>query len=312
MAVRQSPYDPKSVPGLAGDADLLASTLDEIGIHAIELALTVAPGLHGRRRAGIGDTFWEYRHFSEGDHARQIDWRRSARSEDGHFFVREKEFETAQTVWLWTDLTRSMDFRSDLSDTSKIDRALLLMLALAQLLVTGGERVALPGPMTPTAHRRAPRLIAEYLEAGMDDAHTRFPPADLITPGSSLVIFSDFLDPADEIGAALAEIAEHGVSIHLVEISDPAEEELPYSGRVEFRSLEGGQSYMAGKTETIREDYATALSAHREALRHEASLLGASILSHRTDHTPESALLALAAHIVDDADAADLGYGSAA
>ena len=312
MAVGPAPYDPASVLGLAGDADLLASALDEIGIHAIELAQTVAPGLHGRRRAGIGDTFWEYRHFAEGDHARLIDWRRSARGEEGHYFVREKEFETAQTVWLWTDLTMSMGFRSELAETSKIDRALLLMLALAQLLIAGGERVALPGPMLPTAHRRAPRLIAEYLAAGMGDAHTRFPPADLITQGSSCVIFSDFLDPVDEMAPALEEIAEQGVTLHLVEIADPAEELLPYSGRVEFRAAEGGAPYLAGKAETLREDYAATLAAHREALAHQANLAGASLLAHRTDHSPEAALLALAARIAEDADLVDYTFGSAA
>lgn len=299
MAVA-TPYDPNSVLGIAGDADLLASALDEIGIHAIELAHTVAPGLHGRRRPGIGDSFWQYRHFAEGDHAHQIDWRRSGRSEIGHYFVREKEFETAQTVWLWTDLTASMGFRSDLADTAKVDRALLLMLALAQLLIHGGERVGLPGPMMPSAHRRAPRLIAEHLAAGMDDAHVRFPPADLITAGSSCVIFSDFLDPVDETAAALAEIAESGVALHLVEIADPAEEELPYSGRTEFRSSEGGRPYLAGKAEILREDYAAALAAHRDALRQEAGLLGASLLAHRTDHAAETALLALATRISEE------------
>ena len=298
MAAR-APYDPSSVLGIAGDADLLASALDEIGVHAVELAHTVAPGLHGRRRPGIGDSFWEYRHFAEGDYAHQIDWRRSGRSEVGHYFVRETEFETAQTVWLWTDLTASMGFKSDLAETAKVDRALLLMLALAQLLVHGGERVALPGAMLPSAHRRAPRLIAEHLAAGMDGDQSRFPPADAISGNSTCVVFSDFLDPVSEMAEALAEIAEQGASLHLVEIADPAEELLPYSGRTEFRPTEGGRPYLAGKAETLREDYAAALAAHREALRHEADLLGASILAHRTDHAPEVALLSLATRIAD-------------
>lgn len=294
-----APYDQASVLGIAGDADLLAAALEEIGVNAIELAHTVAPGLHGRRRPGIGDTFWEYRHFAEGDHAYQIDWRRSGRSEVGHYFVREKEFETAQTVWLWTDLTASMGFRSDLAPAAKVDRALLLMLALAQLLVHGGERVAMPGPMLPTSHRRAPRLIAEHLAAGIEEAHDRFPAAELVTAGSTCVIFSDFLDPVPEIAESLAEIAENGVGIHLVEIVDPAEDLLPYSGRTEFVPSEGGRPFVAGKAETLREDYAIALAAHRDALRHEANLLGASILSHRTDHSPEMALLALSARIAE-------------
>lgn len=298
----QAPFDTASVLDVAGDADLLASALDEIGIEAQELARTVASGFHGRRRPGMGDSFWEYRHFSDGDHAYQIDWRRSGRSEEGHYFVRETEFETSQTIWVWTDFSASMGFRSELAPSAKADRAILLMLALTQLLVGGGERVALPGQMTPTAHRRAPRLIAEHLSVALDDLMTRLPPSDALTVGSSCVIFSDFLDPIDELSATLTELAETDISLHLVEIRDPAEALLPYSGRVEFRSPEGGKPYLAGKTEILRDDYAAALADHHQALLDLAGHLGASLLSHRTDHAPESALLALAARI-SEADA---------
>ncbi len=96
-------------------------------------------------------------------HARQIDWRRSASSD--HLYVREREWEAAHTVWLWPDLSPSMDFRSHLSTTTKRERAIVLMLAAAELLVRGGERVALLGLTQPTASRKATTRIAEAILA---------------------------------------------------------------------------------------------------------------------------------------------------
>lgn len=77
--------------------------------------------------------------------------------------MREREWEAAHTVWLWADLSPSMLFRSHLSDTVKRDRALVLLLALADLLAETGERVGLPGLRRPVADRHAAERIAAAL-----------------------------------------------------------------------------------------------------------------------------------------------------
>ena len=38
------------------------------------------------------------------DSSAAIDWRQSAKSQ--HIFVREREWEAAQTVWFWRDASR--------------------------------------------------------------------------------------------------------------------------------------------------------------------------------------------------------------
>jgi uncharacterized protein (DUF58 family) len=91
----------------------------------------------------MGETFWQFRAYQAGDAAGEIDWRQSARSRG--LFVREQEWEAAESVWLWCDLSRSMSFRSGQALPPKWERAALLALALASLLVRGGERVALLG-----------------------------------------------------------------------------------------------------------------------------------------------------------------------
>ena len=146
---------------IEGEAHALADRLPDLLVEAMRVASTVAHGIHGRRRPGLGETFWQFRQFQTGDAAAQIDWRRSASSD--HLYVREREWEAAHTIWLWPDQSPSMDFRSHLSATSKADRALVLALASAELLVRGGERVALLGLSRPTASRKATTRLAEIL-----------------------------------------------------------------------------------------------------------------------------------------------------
>ena len=97
------------------------------------------PGSGQRRRAGPGETFWQFRHYDQNDSVTGIDWRRSASSDN--LFVREREWEAAHTVWLWVDLSPSMRFRSSLTKSSKESRAVVLALAMTELLSRGGERI---------------------------------------------------------------------------------------------------------------------------------------------------------------------------
>ena len=57
-------------------------------------------------------------------------------------FIRETEWEAAQTVCLWRDGSACMRWRSRAGPAEKRERAGLLLLALASLLLRGGERVA--------------------------------------------------------------------------------------------------------------------------------------------------------------------------
>ncbi|HYH70868.1 MAG TPA: DUF58 domain-containing protein, partial [Methyloceanibacter sp.] len=112
-------------------------------VEAQRVAHTVTHGTHGRRRAGPGETFWQFRHFDQNDSHAGIDWRRSGSSDT--LYVREREWEAAHTVWLWVDLSPSMQFRSRLAKILKESRAVVLGLALTELLARGGERVGVMG-----------------------------------------------------------------------------------------------------------------------------------------------------------------------
>src|SRR5246127_4015872 len=130
-----------------GAGRTLAASMPRLILEARKIAATVIHGLHGRRRAGSGENFWQYRRFVSGEAAARVDWRRSAR--DDHLYVREQEWEAAHTVWIWPDRSQSMNFASPLARETKLYRTLVIALALSEVLVDGGERIGIPGLMRP-------------------------------------------------------------------------------------------------------------------------------------------------------------------
>jgi uncharacterized protein (DUF58 family) len=264
-------------------------------MEARRVAATVAQGTHGRRRAGPGETFWQFRSFEAGDSATLIDWRRSAGS--SHLFVREREWEAAHTVWIWVDLSPSMHFCSALSKQSKAERAAVLALALASLLSDAGERVGIPGLMEPKARSNTTAVMMDTL-AGSISRFEGLPPVGArLTRHSEIVIFSDFLEPSDELGAAFHRLARQDVRGHLMQILDPAEESLPYSGRVEFYDQEGGVRFIAERAEALRADYQKRLSAHKAEIAAHATAAGWTPFLHHTDRPAVEALLPLHMHL---------------
>ena len=247
-----------------GESRTLAAALPRLVLDARRIAGNVIHGLHGRRRAGAGENFWQYRRFMSGEASQRIDWRRSGRDE--HLYVREQEWEAAHTVWLWPDRSASMAFASKGVRDSKLERALIVTFALAELLVEGGERVGIPGLMNPSSNRN---IIDRMAEAMLHDRAERasLPPSFVPSALSEMVILSDFWSPVTEIHAllgALSASSAHGI---LLQVVDPAEEAFPYAGRVEFVEPETGTVVTAGRAQAWAQDYAARLALHRDQIR---------------------------------------------
>jgi uncharacterized protein (DUF58 family) len=276
------------------EAHGLADRLPDLVIEANRIASTVAHGIHGRRRAGPGETFWQFRQFEGADAATLIDWRRSASSDQ--LYVREREWEAAHTVWLWSDLSESMNFRSTLAPVTKRERAVVALLAAAELLVRGGERVALLGLSRPTASRKAATLLAETLLTNLASPllTSSLPPKIRLPRFSGAILISDFLEPLDQLGRRLEEMASGGVNGHLVQVMDPAEETLPYEGRAEFLGPEvAGERWIVDRVESMRGDYIKRLADHRAGLEAITRRLGWTLLVHHTHRPPYELLLSL-------------------
>ena len=272
-------------------AELLASTLPPMLVDAERVAATVAQGVHGRRRVGEGETFWQFRRYQQGDAANRIDWRRSAKSH--RTYVRENEWEAAQSVWLWRDVSPSMQYRSGTNIGTKADRATLLLLATASLLMLGGEHVGLLG--TDRIARTGRATLSEMavtLSLG-DDGGASLPRAHRMPRHAKLVLISDFLAPIEETEALVRQFAASGVTGHLLQVLDPAEENLPFSGRTVFQGLKEENMLTVGKAELLRQDYHARLAALRGSLANLTRRAGWSLTFHRTDHPAQQALLPL-------------------
>lgn len=280
---------------LQEQAEQIAAALPPLLVAAERLASSVSLGVHGRRKAGMGETFWQFRRYAPQDSSTAIDWRQSAKSQ--HLFVREREWEVAQAVWFWRDGSRTMQYKSQFAEMTKADRAGLLALALGSLLVRGGERIALLGDgRAPSSGRATLRHIASELTDRAPDDFA-LPPDAPVTRNAQFVWLSDFLAPASATEAAMRKFANSGVNGVLVHIVDPAEEDFPFEGRTRFDSLTNSDSELFGRAETVQEAYRARFRAHCEEVRGLARKLGWNYLAHRTDHRPETALIALYAEM---------------
>jgi uncharacterized protein (DUF58 family) len=265
------------------DALALAGDLPGVLLDAKRLAAS-APGLHGRRRAGQGEAFWQYRDHRAEDGARLVDWRRSARGD--RFYVREREREAAQTGWFWIDPAPGFNWTSHAQRVTKLRRARTLALAMALLLARGGERVGALGQPPRAGARAAERLAHDFLH----------PQSDADAPNNSCIIFlSDFYESVETWRARLAACASAGATGALVMIADPAEEDFPFEGRTLFLEPGGRREALIGRAENARALYAERLETHRHALREMGAQLGFPMLLHRTDQPPAPALAMLIA-----------------
>ena len=264
-----------------GESRSLAASLPRLVLEARRIAANVIHGLHGRRRAGSGESFWQYRRFVSGEPAQRVDWRRSAR--DDHLYVREQEWEAAHTVWLWPDRSPSMEFASRGARDSKLERSLIVGFALAELLVAGGERVGIPGLLTPTASRSVIDKMAQAILHD-DAARASLPPSFVPSALAEIVVLSDFWSPIADIRSMLAGLSGSGAHGTLVQIVDPAEETFPYSGRIEFVEPEGFGVITAGRAESWASDYLARVALHRDQIRAETNKLDWLFTTHTTGH----------------------------
>lgn len=271
---------------LSAEAEKLAARFPPLMAEALRVAATVAQGVHGRRRAGSGDSFWQFRHYDPADPARMIDWRKSAKSD--HTYVREKEWETAQTVYFWCDRSGSMDYRSAKDLRRKQDYADLLQLALCALLLDGGERIGLIGSSLPVFQGRAsfPALAQAVLGQSFPLAQSRPLPQS-----ARIVLISDFLFPLEKIGNFLGSAGRGRLDGDIVQIMDPAEIDFPFGGHVRFEGMEGEVAILAPQAHSLRDEYQARITQHQKNLEEMTRRNGLRFHALTTIMPPEKTLL---------------------
>lgn len=271
------------------DAERAASRFPALLAEAEMVAATIAHGVHGRRRAGSGETFWEYRHHRPEDGARAVDWRRSARGEQ--LYVRETEWEAANAVYLWRDGGPGMNAGSAGLPTKR-DRAAVCLIAAASLLVRGGERIAALGETgRPRSGRPALEIAGRALADG-PGATSNIEGPD-INRHARVVLASDFLDPPETWRARLSALRARGGRGVMLRVIDPAEEDFPFTGRTRLTPPSDGDALLLGRAEDARARYRDVWAEHGAALTAIARRAGWSLITHRTDRPAASAVLAL-------------------
>ncbi|MCP4073170.1 MAG: DUF58 domain-containing protein [Hyphomicrobiales bacterium] len=280
-----------------------AALIPDLLVDASRVANNVFSGWHGRRKRGIGENFWQFRHYVNGEALSTIDWRRSAR--DDQLYIRDREWQAAHTIWLWVDESPSMLFQSDSAHVSKQSRALVLAFAMSELLARSGERIGWLGLTKPIVARNAAEKLASFLLRSAPQ--TRIPDFTSLNSFADIILFGDFLDPVEYTLDQITRMARQGVRGHLVQIIDPAEENFPYGGRVEFNDPESGMRITTGSAGDISREYKNLFAARIQTLREKTIKLGWTHTIHRTDSLASRALIALHTNLSGDAN-----YSSAA
>jgi uncharacterized protein (DUF58 family) len=275
-------------------ASSIASAMPPLLLEAQKVAHTFMKGVHGRRRVGLGETFWQFRHYQPGDASRDIDWRQTAKRDDA--FVRQREWEASQTLWLYRDASASMDFSGDRTRRTKKEYAEILLLALGMIALDGGEQVSLLGTdLAPQSHASAIESIYMHLPQQKQLAETARP----VSAHAQAVLMSDFFQPVEEVAAFCARLSQRRVGGTLAQVCDPVEETLPYKGRVKFHDIENANApaLTIQQVESVREEYERRFIAHRAALEQVAKSNGWHFMVARTDEAPEAALARLYEHL---------------
>lgn len=256
---------------------------------AERIAASVIHGTHGRRQPGSGETFWEYRHHQKEDSAASIDWRRSARSDQ--YFVRETEWEAANAVYLWRDGQPGMALGSDKAQ-SKRDRAAVCLIAMASLLIRGGERISVLGETGPARSGRKALEICSYTLAMGKGAPASVEAPDL-PRHSRVILASDFLEPPETWSARLGALKTTGAQGVLLRMIDPAEDDFPFAGRTLFKDPETRGDLLLGRAEQARDTYRTLWDDHGQTLARMARQHGFTLITHRTDRPATQAVMSL-------------------
>ena len=271
-------------------AEKLTFQIPNLLIKANNIANTVWEGMHNRNKAGVGDSFWQFRKYEYGDPAHLIDWKKSAKSYDT--FVKEKELNTLQDIVIWRDTSKSMNFSSNKQIEPKIYRANLLTLALTIIFSKSGENIVLNGFNSKLSHgNKVINFIANQITSKIKESFLSRPNIDEIKNNSDVILISDFLNDIKYTEEIIRKLSSRGINGNIIQVLDPAEKTFPFKGRINFNGLEEEESILIGNAESIKNNYKKAITTHCNKVKKLALSYSWKYYMDTTDNSPESSLL---------------------
>ena len=253
----------------------LADRLRGVTVSVRQAVEGARQGFHRSIHLGASVEFAEYREYTPGDPPNSIDWDVYARSD--RYLVRRFKEETNVRALILLDVSESLQFREEGACT-KMDFASQLAAGLMFVLVNQGDSAALMtfvdaiGKTFPsTGSLEGLRDPLHYLEeirpAGRSDIEAALhAAAGLLRSRSLVVVLSDLLQAPEKILRGVAHLRHDGHEVLLIQVLDPAELHLPYTGLVEFKELETGHRLVI-EADEIRSAYAGEVERHVETLR---------------------------------------------
>jgi len=274
--------------------------ISPLRLRAAEVAAGAYSGLHHSRKRGAGVEFEGQRPYVPGDDLRFIDRRSLLRHQ--RLMVREFETEHERAVWLCVDSSASMSYRGRRAPGAKLAYAALIAAAMARVAVSSGDPVGLTWLGEGAEGLRGARFglgaferLVSRLEAAvaagdllrdaerLDDALRLL--AGRVGRGQALVVLSDLLDLPEAAARGVAALASRRRALVVVQVLDPDERDLAFSGKVRLRSIEG-KVRVVTDADMVRGEYRRRLAAHTASWRRAIEGEGGRLVSACSDDEP--------------------------
>lgn len=242
-----------------------AAHLPDMQLRADKAAQSIFNADHNQHKTGTGEKFWQYREYIFGDRPQDIDWRQSAKGD--RIYIRQKEWQTTQTALFWCQNNEAMQYHGNAKTPTKAEEAITISLALAKMVTRTGEQIALlDGRLRAGRNEKALNKLGETLCYPNNKA---LPNANIhdLPRHASLFLVGDFLSDPALVEKALKPLHGYVDNAVLVQVLDPAELTLPFSGHMVFRQSAEAQKYPITSVSSVRADYQSRVQSHIAALQ---------------------------------------------
>ena len=233
-------------------SDEYASLLPKIMFESSILSRNIIEGLHSSRISGKGEDFWQFKEYRQGDSLSSIDWRKSAAL--NKVLVKQKENETAKTIYFYFDKTKSMFFKSKKNLQNKHYIAILLQLTLSRLFLKNRENVF--HFKTDKSMIKCSNDLSSFNESFLFEENSiNFPSKSLMANNSICFIISDFLYDIKIVKNFLINLKQNNISGFLIQILDPLEIDFNIKENLILNDLETNAKLKVDESNKFKDFY---------------------------------------------------------
>jgi len=267
-----------------------AKFLDQLARFNLVIHKNVTTNLTGQRKSkalGRGLLFKDRRIYAMGDDFRSVDWKVYARTDD--LYIKTFEEEKNLVVHAIVDASASMNFGKSVS---KFDYASMLAVGFAYLALKDNEKFqfsTFSDTMDIFQPKKGMSHIASMIEhlnslklakdSKLYDSLLHYKKS--IGSRSLIFLISDFLIDLKDIKEAIPLLGKH--EVHVIQVLDPVEKELEFSGDFNLKDSETGGTLRTYISPRLRGKYNELIEQHSTSIRQECSVYGFKFYQITTD-----------------------------